>query len=71
MQIEIKRCIMSGRGPKFTYFLECNGKKMFETSYNSYKAWVKKKDAQRIVDAIQEYGIEYVEEKLNCKAFRE
>jgi hypothetical protein len=69
MKITVKRCIMSGLGPKYTYYLESDGKIMFKTSSNSYKAWTKKKDALRIVNAIEVHGLEYVEEKLNCKAF--
>ena len=68
--MKIERVTMSGRGVKFTYsILDDKGERMFKTSYNSYHAWTRKKDAQRIIDAIDTHGLSYVEERLGVKAY--
>lgn len=70
MKFKIERVIMSGRGVKYTYLIrDDKGIILFQTSNNSYWAWTRKKDAQRIVDGILEHGLEYIEEKLDCKAY--
>lgn len=68
-EIKIERVLMSGRGVKITYKLVYHNTTMFQTSSNSYVAWTRKKDAKLIVERIKEYGLEFVEEKLNQKAF--
>ncbi len=68
-EIKIERVIMSGKGPKITYKLVYQNKTMFASSIGSYIAWTRKKDAKLIVDRINEYGLFFVETKLNRKAF--
>ena len=70
MKIIIERVIMSGHGPKFTYCLKSDGKILFAANPGQYMAWTKKKDAQRIIDAINTHGLEYVEQKLDRKALK-
>ena len=69
MKLTINRIPMSGSGPKYTYAI-CQGDKfMFQDGQTQgYFAWTRKKDAQRIIDAIEIHGLEYVEEKLGRKA---
>lgn len=74
MDITIERLVMSGKGPKYLYKLVSDGKTLFinpKSEYGSFYAWTKKKDAQAIVDAIGSKGLEYVEEKMGIKAFKE
>lgn len=68
-EIKVERVVMSGKGPRITYKLVYNTKTMFQTSSNSYIAWTRKKDAKLIIERIKEYGLPFVEEKLNQKAF--
>jgi len=71
MKIIIERVIMSGHGPKFTYCLKNEANQiLFAVNSGQYMAWTKKKDAQRIIDAINTHGLEYVEQKLDRKALR-
>lgn len=60
---------MSGRGTEYTYMIKCDGKVAFATSPSSYFAWAKKKDDQKVIDAVSNYGLEYVEGKLGQKLF--
>jgi DNA-binding HxlR family transcriptional regulator len=72
MDIKIERLVMSGKGPKVMYKLVSEGKTLFvnkESPFGSFYAWTKKKDAQNILNAIKEKGLEYVEEKMGIKAF--
>lgn len=67
-KIKIERVIMSGKGPRITYKLVYEGKNMFSTAIGSYLAWTRKKDAQKIIEALEIHGVDYVESKLKYKA---
>lgn len=67
MEIKIEKMVMSGKGPKTMYKITCDGKTLFinpKSQFGGFSAWTKKKDAQRIVDAINQHGVDFVHKKL-------
>lgn len=68
-KIVIKRVIMAGKGPKYTYRLELNSQVLFQKESGSHLAWTRKKDAKAIINAIEIHGIDYVQSELKFKLF--
>lgn len=65
MGYKIKRYEMHGKGPRVTYaIIDENGVNPFETLYGSFHAWTKKKDAQKVIDFIECWGMVETLKKL-------
>lgn len=61
----IKKLELSGyKAPECYVITQENGLPVFPTASNAQLMWTKKKEAQTILDAIKDQGLEYVDEKL-------
>lgn len=66
-EMKIKRHLITGKGPKFTYSIQVSEQELFRTKSGGFLSWTRKKHTQQIIDYINNFGIDATISELDVE----